>query len=102
MRDPMADISNDAYIARVAICEAAAVIQGTMTAPHVIYKPVLQPDGDKWCALFGANLMVGVAGFGDTPAEAMAEFDKAWTTRRTPAAEVAKREMEQLARDGQI
>ena len=83
------DISNDAYIARVAICEAAAIIHGAMTAPHILYKPTLKPDGDKWCALFGANLMVGVAGFGDTPAEAMAEFDKAWTTQKTPAAMVA-------------
>lgn len=103
----MTDISNDVYICRVAICEAAAIIYGAMTAPHVLYKPVLQPDGDKWCALFGADLMVGVAGFGDTPAEAMAEFDKAWVTRRTPAAEVAEREyrereMDQLDCDGQL
>ena len=82
----MTDISNDAYIARVAICEAAAIVHGALTAPHVLYKPTLQPDGDKWCALFGDDLMVGVAGFGDTPAEAMREFDKAWTATRTPAA----------------
>jgi hypothetical protein len=43
-------------------------------------------DGDKWCALYGADLATGVAGFGDTPAEAMHEFDKAWATKLTPAA----------------
>lgn len=46
----MTDISNDAYIARVAVCEAAAVICGAMTAPHVLYKPALLVDGTKWCA----------------------------------------------------
>lgn len=84
----MIDVSNDAYIARVAICEAAAIIQSAMTAPHVLYKPTLTPDGDKWCALYGDDLQVGVAGFGDTPEEAMAEFDKAWCTGKTPAAMV--------------
>ena len=37
-------------------------------------------DGDQWCALYGENLQEGVAGFGRTPAEAMADFDQAWTT----------------------
>ena len=55
-------------------------------APSVLYRPTLTADGDKWCALYGADLASGVAGFGDTPAEAMHEFDKAWTTQPTPAA----------------
>ena len=87
----MIDVSNDAYIVRMAICEAAALIQGAMTAPHVLYKPTLTPDGTKWCALFGENLQEGVAGFGDTPAQAMAEFDKAWTSGLTPAAMISKK-----------
>jgi hypothetical protein len=84
----MTDISNDAYIARVAICEAAESIRSSMTAPHVLYRPTLLPDGDKWCALLGDDLMVGVSGFGDTPAEAMAAFDNAWRAGKTPAAMV--------------
>lgn len=32
---------------------------------------VLTKDGDQWCALFGEDLQVGVAGFGDTRAEAV-------------------------------
>lgn len=28
-------------------------------------------DGSAWCALLGANLMEGEAGFGDTPMEAL-------------------------------
>lgn len=48
--------------------------------PSVIYRPSLKIDGNKWCALYGESLEEGIAGFGDTPAEAMAEFDKAWLT----------------------
>ncbi len=28
-------------------------------------------DGDKWCAMLGENLQDGLAGFGDTPQEAL-------------------------------
>lgn len=47
--------------------------------PSVLFRPALYPDGDQWCALYGDNLQVGVAGFGDSPANAMAEFDTNWT-----------------------
>jgi hypothetical protein len=53
-----------------------------MQRPSVLYRPNVLPDGNKWCALYGVNLQEGVAGFGDTPAEAMADFDKNWTTQR--------------------
>lgn len=57
-----------------------------MQRPSVLYRPSIGMDGNKWCALYGVNLMEGVAGFGDTPDEAMREFDKAWRTERTPVA----------------
>jgi hypothetical protein len=53
--------------------------------PSVLYRPSIGPDGNKWCALYGANLVDGVAGFGETPAEAMLDFDRAWTTERCPS-----------------
>ncbi len=59
--------------------------------PSVLYRPSLMADGTKWCALYGGDLASGVAGFGDTPAEAMHEFDKAWTTQKTPAAVLASK-----------
>lgn len=31
-------------------------------------------DGDQWCALAGDNLQSGVAGFGHTPSDAVADF----------------------------
>ena len=36
-------------------------------------------DGDQWCCLLGENLQDGVAGFGDSPAKAATDFDRAWT-----------------------
>lgn len=60
---------------------AAARMQEAASAhdtPSAIYRPVLSIDGNQWCALYGENLQIGVCGFGDSPALAMVEFDKAW------------------------
>ena len=46
--------------------------------PSYLYRPRLSKDGDKWCALYGEDLMNGVAGFGDSPDEAYRAFDNAW------------------------
>lgn len=35
-------------------------------------------DGDKWCCLYGEDIQNGVAGFGNSPAEAAYDFDRAW------------------------
>ena len=47
--------------------------------PSAIYRPRLFKDGDKYCALYGDDLQSGCAGFGDSPSEAMYEFDKTWS-----------------------
>ena len=39
---------------------------------------VLSLDGNQYCWLFGENLQVGIAGFGDTPYLAMLDFNKAF------------------------
>jgi hypothetical protein len=62
--------------------------------PSVLYRPNLMADGDMWIALYGDDLQVSVSGCGKTPAEAMAEFDKAWNSQRTPAAMFAARNEE--------
>lgn len=49
---------------------------------HVLMRPALSVDGKQWCALYGENLQDGCAGFGDTPAAAMADFDKNWTSQK--------------------
>jgi len=75
----------DSNMAANAVCHAANMMQdewrnmlGHYTQNHVIYKPKLSRDGNQWCALFGDDLQSGVAGFGDSPAEAMWAFDKEW------------------------
>jgi hypothetical protein len=50
------------------------------SSPSAIYRPTLKIDGNQWCALYGENLQDGVAGFGDTPSDAMKDFDKSWRT----------------------
>jgi hypothetical protein len=57
-----------------------------MQRPCVLFKPTLSADGTEWCALLGEDLVQGVAGFGKTPAEAMAAFDLAFWKGQTPAA----------------
>lgn len=70
------------YVEQVAhsIAESAGIAAEAHAAPSAVYRPTLKIDGDQWCALYGDNLQDGVAGFGDTPAAAMADFDKAWST----------------------
>ena len=46
--------------------------------PSAVYRPGLSIDGSQWCALYGDNLQDGVAGFGDSPADAMLDFDLNW------------------------
>lgn len=46
--------------------------------PSAVYRPTLGICGNKWCALYGENLQDGVAGFGDSPALAMKDFDSQW------------------------
>ena len=60
-----------------------------MQRPSVLFRPTLSADGTAWCALLGANLQEGVAGFGKTPAEAMRAFDEAFNSSVTPAAALA-------------
>lgn len=83
----MIDVSNDAYLARMAIVEAAAF----QSAPHVLMRPRVFPDGTMWCCLYGDDLQTGVSGFGETPAAACQAFDVAWWNEKTPAAHIKAR-----------
>lgn len=62
-------------------------VEDHMTQPSVLYRPSLSIDGNQWCALYGADLQSGVAGFGDTPELAMIDFNKNWNTplRNSPS-----------------
>lgn len=77
------DISQQVYGVAQAAYTAVDTIRWSAEKhglPSAVYRPAISKDGDQWCALYGANLMEGVAGFGDTPALAMADFDKAWAS----------------------
>ena len=58
-----------------------------MQRPSVLYRPSIGMDGDKWCALYGDDLIHGISGFGDTPAEAMLDFDKNWREQQAKRAQ---------------
>lgn len=81
---------NDEYqsMAANAICHAAQMAGQTWqeaaydhARPCVLFRPAISVDGNQWCALYGANLQDGVAGFGDSPELAMRDFDKNWNAR---------------------
>lgn len=67
-------ISNAVFSIR----DAALEVRGEYLRPSVLYKPAISVDGNQWCALYGADLQTGIAGFGDTPAQAMEDFDRNW------------------------
>lgn len=75
----------DSNMAANAICHAMTMLESSWQqtaacyeAAHVIYKPRVFQDGDMWCALYGDDLQVGIAGFGKSPQEAMCNWDKEW------------------------
>lgn len=70
-------IAHAAQMAGIAVQDAVAQWE----RPSTIYRPSLSIDGNKWCALYGENLQDGIVGFGDSPADAMWDFDRAWTAK---------------------
>lgn len=77
--------ANLSHYAEMAM-HSAFEVAGQHQRPSVLYRPSLGLDGTMWRALYGENLMDGVAGFGETPAKAMEDFDKNWFSALTPAA----------------
>ena len=82
---------SDSALVREAFCLAAGAALDTereryqdatdAREPCNVYRPRLFIDGDKWCALYGENLQDGVAGFGDSPELAYADFNRAWAEK---------------------
>lgn len=65
---------------RAAMQDAIWEVAASMQRPSVLFRPAISMDGNMWCALYGDNLQDGVAGFGASVAEAMADFDKNWNS----------------------
>jgi hypothetical protein len=47
-------------------------------ALFVALKPTILQDGNQWCVLYGEDLQVGIAGFGDSPHLAVLDFNTNW------------------------
>lgn len=92
------DMGNTRVILQEQFCATAM----EMARPSVLFKPTLSIDGDQWCALLGDDLVSGLAGFGKTPADAMAAFDTAFYKQRTPAAVRLESMRENLIANGQF
>lgn len=80
MQQAVHAISFAADQASIAVISAAA----EHARPSVLFRPTITLDGNQWCALYGNNLQDGVAGFGDSPANAMWAFDAAWCKKLAP------------------
>jgi len=46
-----------------------------------LLRPRLFIDGDQWCCLYGSNVQDGVCGFGESPIDAVYDFNKAWNRK---------------------
>lgn len=80
--------------------EAAFQAEVLRASPHVLMRPAIYPDGNQWCALYGDDLVMGVAGFGDTPEQACADFDRNWREQRLPSRKPSPTPEEQHNREG--
>ena len=79
----------DISYAKAALQEQIASVGYEMMRASVLYRPTISLDGNCYCALYGEDLMSGCAGFGETMAAAMADFDKNWTAQKAPRARSA-------------
>lgn len=75
------DISHTVAMLQADFCAAAY----EMGRPSVVFKPVIQADGDMWTVLLGPDPQIGMFATGATPAEAMANFDKEFWKGRPPS-----------------
>lgn len=68
----------DMGMTRLLAQQAVEIIQNEHTRPSVLYRPEVFIDEGQRCALYGKDIQHGVAGFGDSPEAACADFDKNW------------------------
>lgn len=69
-----------------------AIIEGVHTTmeleqqKHVfqMLNPRLEIDGNQWCCIWGAMPELYIAGFGDTPAQAIRNFVSDYYTSKIP------------------
>ena len=57
--------------------------------PSVLFKPEITQDGNAWVACLGPDMAVGVVGTGNTPQEAMWDFDRVFCGQTKPESQGA-------------
>lgn len=72
------DISCTLYRLQERSLEVLGCLHEELTRPSVLYRPRMFIDGDSWCVMYGENVQDAVCGFGASPAEAIADFNRAW------------------------
>ena len=96
----------DAVISKLYNCDVGAAVEGVMREagidhsiamitekfryaigqyirPSVLFRPKICQDGNAFIALLGDDLQSGVAGCGEAPTEAMADFDVTFSKKAT-------------------
>jgi|GEM_PF-4509035 len=56
-----------------------------MTQVYLLFsmlKPKIKREGKQWCVLYGDNLQEGIYGLGDTPYDAVIQFNAAWESQK--------------------
>jgi hypothetical protein len=51
------------------------IVEAEYTGAAIALKPIVFKDGDSYCCVLGPDPQQGVFGCGDTPAEALAEWE---------------------------
>lgn len=66
------------YEHSAAMLSSFDLTQSLLRQPHAYMCPKIYRDGNKWCALYGDDLMMGVGAFGNTPQQAAESWDLVW------------------------
>ena len=85
--DAVSEAARQAFDISWPVAQIRDLFQGALSSydrASAVFRPRLFLDGNKYCALYGENLMDGCAGFGDTPDAAMWDFDKNWSQMKVP------------------
>ncbi len=75
-------VSNGFSWAAQHLQEDTSIVSEELTRPSIIFRPKVFQDGNKFCCLYGDDLMQGIAAFGDSPDEACREFDRIWIKKQ--------------------
>jgi len=73
--EEVTELANEGNHAAVLLLPAV-VVKNKLKKNTKLNKPRLFLDEGAWCALLGNNLQDGICGYGDSPAEAMQDYEK--------------------------